>query len=91
MRALKARGVAIIFVSHRLAEIFAISDRIVVMRDGRIRGRHVTAEVSRQEIVAEMIGEIGRRRRSVRQPRRCGESRSKCAACAFSMPRASRA
>ena len=40
MRALKARGVAIIFVSHRLAEVFAISDRIVVMRDGRIRGRH---------------------------------------------------
>ncbi len=58
MRALKARGVAIIFVSHRLAEIFAISDRIVVMRDGRIRGRHVTAEISRQEIIAEMIGEM---------------------------------
>ena len=38
MRALKARGVAIIFVSHRLGEVFAISDRIVVMRDGRIRG-----------------------------------------------------
>ena len=58
MRALKARGVAIIFVSHRLAEIFAISDRIVVMRDGRVRGRHVTAEISRQEIVGEMIGEM---------------------------------
>ena len=56
MRVLKARGVAIIFVSHRLAEIFAISDRIVVMRDGRIRGRHFTADVSRQEIVGEMIG-----------------------------------
>ena len=40
MRALKSAGVAIIFVSHRLAEVFAISDRIVVMRDGRIRGRH---------------------------------------------------
>ena len=57
MRALKARGVAIIFVSHRLAEVFAIADRIVVMRDGRIRGRHRVADVSRAEIVAEMIGE----------------------------------
>ena len=49
MRALKARGVAIIFVSHRLAEVFAISDRIVVMRDGRIRGRHQAADVSRRD------------------------------------------
>ena len=59
MRALKERGVAIIFVSHRLAEVFAISDRIVVMRDGRICGRHRVADVSRAEIVAEMIGEAG--------------------------------
>ena len=58
LRALKARGVAIIFVSHRLAEIFAIADRIVVMRDGRIRGRHQAADVSRPEIVAEMIGDV---------------------------------
>ena len=36
MRALRARGVGVIFVSHRLAEVFAIADRIVVMRDGRI-------------------------------------------------------
>jgi ABC-type sugar transport system ATPase subunit len=57
LRALKAKGVAIIFVSHRLAEIFAISDRIVVMRDGRIRGRHRAADVSRPQIVAEMIGD----------------------------------
>ena len=59
MRALKARGVAIIFVSHRLAEVFAISDRIVVMRDGRIRGRHKVAAVTRQDVVAEMIGDAG--------------------------------
>jgi ABC-type sugar transport system ATPase subunit len=56
MRALKARGVAIVFVSHRLAEVFAISDRIVVMRDGRIRGRHATGEVTRADVVAEMVG-----------------------------------
>ena len=44
-------------MSHRLAEIFAIADRIVVMRDGRIRGRHQAADVSRAQIIAEMIGE----------------------------------
>jgi ABC-type sugar transport system ATPase subunit len=57
MRFLKKRGVAIIFVSHRLTEVFAISDRVVVMRDGRICGRHKVAAVTRQDVVAEMIGE----------------------------------
>ena len=57
MRSLKKRGVAIIFVSHRLAEVFAIADRVVVMRDGHICGRHKVADVTRQDVVAEMIGE----------------------------------
>jgi ABC-type sugar transport system ATPase subunit len=57
MRSLRKRGVAIIFVSHRLGEVFAISDRVVVMRDGRICGRHMTADTTRSDVVAEMIGE----------------------------------
>jgi ABC-type sugar transport system ATPase subunit len=57
MRSLRARGVAIIFVSHRLAEVFAISDRIIVMRDGRICGQHRAGDVTRQDVVTEMIGE----------------------------------
>jgi ABC-type sugar transport system ATPase subunit len=57
MRALKERGVSIIFVSHRLAEVFTISDRIVVMRDGRVCGDHATGEVSRQDVVSEMVGD----------------------------------
>jgi D-xylose transport system ATP-binding protein len=56
IRALKARGVATIFVSHRLSEVFSISDRVIVMRDGRIRGDHVASEVSRAAVVAEMLG-----------------------------------
>ncbi|MEO7223545.1 MAG: sugar ABC transporter ATP-binding protein [Devosia sp.] len=56
VRALKARNVAIIFVSHRLAEVFAISDRIVVMRDGRINGRFVTGDTTRDAVVAQMVG-----------------------------------
>jgi D-xylose transport system ATP-binding protein len=58
LRALTARGVAVIFVTHRLAEVFAVSDRIVVMRDGRIRGSYATAEVSRDMVVAQMVGSI---------------------------------
>ena len=56
MRSLKARGVAIIFVSHRLGEVFSISDRIVVMRDGRICGLHIVNGVSMRQVIAEMIG-----------------------------------
>ena len=48
MRALRKQGVAIIFVSHRLAEVFAISDRMVVMRDGRLCGDHRVKDVSRE-------------------------------------------
>jgi ABC-type sugar transport system ATPase subunit len=58
MRALTARRVSIIFVSHRLAEVFAVSDRIVIMRDGRICGSYATAEVSRDTVVAQMVGSI---------------------------------
>ncbi|MGH2615902.1 MAG: sugar ABC transporter ATP-binding protein [Thermomicrobiales bacterium] len=56
MRALRARGVACVFVSHRLAEVFAIADRILVMRDGRLLGDHLTVETTRAKVVTEMIG-----------------------------------
>ena len=73
VRRLKARGVATIFVSHRLGEVFAIADRIVVMRDGRIRGDHAASGVSRMDVVAEMVGEVNdeiprRRERNVQEP-----------------------
>jgi ABC-type sugar transport system ATPase subunit len=56
MRALSARDVAVIFVSHRLAEVFEISDRIVIMRDGQISGAFRTADTSRDAVVDQMIG-----------------------------------
>jgi ABC-type sugar transport system ATPase subunit len=56
VRTLSDRGVAVILVSHRLAEVFEISDRIVIMRDGRISGTFVTAETSRDAVVDHMIG-----------------------------------
>lgn len=58
LRALADRGVGIIFVSHRLAEVLAISHRILVMRDGRLCGVHASDSVTRPEIVAEMVGDM---------------------------------
>src|SRR5450631_289365 len=56
IRQLSARDVAIIFVSHRLAEVFEISHRIVIMRDGRISGASRTVDTSRQAVVDLMVG-----------------------------------
>ena len=56
VRGLCARGVGVIFVSHRLAEVFEIADRIVVMRDGRVCARSAVAETTRDAVVAQMIG-----------------------------------
>jgi ABC-type sugar transport system ATPase subunit len=58
LRDLRGRGVAIIFVSHRLSEVFAIADRILVMRDGRIAGDHRVSATSREAVVREMIGSL---------------------------------
>ena len=75
IRTLKARGVATIFVSHRLSEVFSISDRVIVMRDGRIRGDHVASEVSRADVVAEMLGHARGETRS-RSARRAARRRA---------------
>jgi ABC-type sugar transport system ATPase subunit len=53
---LRKAGITIIYVSHRLEEVFAISDRITVIRDGRYQGTHVTTETSIPEIITTMIG-----------------------------------
>jgi ribose transport system ATP-binding protein len=46
IEALKAQGVTIIYISHYLDEVFRLSDRIVVLRDGEVRGQFKTAETS---------------------------------------------
>jgi ABC-type sugar transport system ATPase subunit len=56
IRGLKAAGLGVIFISHRLDEVFAISDRITVLRDGRNAGDLVTAESSRGRVVQLMVG-----------------------------------
>jgi rhamnose transport system ATP-binding protein len=53
---LKARGVAMMFVGHRMDEIYRVADRIAVLRDGRLIGISATAELNRDEAVRMMIG-----------------------------------
>ena len=53
---LKAKGIAIIYISHRMEEIFKISDKISVMRDGEYVGTKLTKETSRPELIQMMVG-----------------------------------
>jgi ABC-type sugar transport system ATPase subunit/ribose/xylose/arabinose/galactoside ABC-type transport system permease subunit len=56
LRDLKAAGTSVVFISHRLPEVFAIADRITVMKDGEIVGSVATAETSQEAVVSMMVG-----------------------------------
>jgi ABC-type sugar transport system ATPase subunit len=56
LRRLRDRGLTIIYVSHRLEEVFAIADRITVIRDGRYQGTWPIGETTIPEVIAAMIG-----------------------------------
>jgi simple sugar transport system ATP-binding protein len=56
VRTLAARGVAIVFVSHRLAEVLAISSRVTVLRDGRLVGVFDTAGMTQSRLTELMTG-----------------------------------
>jgi len=57
IRKLKSSGIGIIFISHRLREVFEISDRIVILRDGQNVGMLDTKETSQEEVIRLMIGQ----------------------------------
>jgi ABC-type sugar transport system ATPase subunit len=56
VRRLRAQGVAVVFVSHRVQEIFEIADRITVLRDGRTVGAGTTSEIDRPRLIELMVG-----------------------------------
>jgi rhamnose transport system ATP-binding protein len=56
VRRLSASGVAIVFVSHRLDEVFELSDRITVLRDGRHISTRPTPEVTEASLIRDMVG-----------------------------------
>ncbi len=60
MQKLKAKGVTILYISHRLEEIFAICDRLTVMRDGKYIVTKKVKDTNRKELIAYMVGrELG--------------------------------
>jgi D-xylose transport system ATP-binding protein len=56
LRKLKARGVGMIYISHKLDEVFKMSDRITVLRDGRTVGTHNAEELTKEKVIALMVG-----------------------------------
>ncbi|MFJ8625017.1 sugar ABC transporter ATP-binding protein [Kitasatospora sp. NPDC093550] len=56
MRRLRDQGVAILFVSHFLDQVYEICDRMTVLRNGRLEGEYLTEELSQVQLVSRMIG-----------------------------------
>nr|WP_046174112.1 sugar ABC transporter ATP-binding protein [Domibacillus indicus] len=56
IRKLKQDGLAIVFVSHFLDQIYEITDRLTVLRNGKWIGEYMTADIERLELVSKMIG-----------------------------------
>ena len=55
-RHLAARGVAILYISHRLAEIFELCDRVTVLKDGKLSGTRDVKDTTRDELIHLMVG-----------------------------------
>ncbi|MGV8973123.1 MAG: sugar ABC transporter ATP-binding protein [Rhodoglobus sp.] len=56
VRSLRDDGVAILFVSHFIEQVYEISDRMTILRNGRVVGEHRTQDLPRLELVSKMIG-----------------------------------
>jgi D-xylose transport system ATP-binding protein len=60
LRKLKERGVGMIYISHKLDEVFAMSDRITVLRDGKTVGTEPALALDKNKVIALMVGrEVG--------------------------------
>ena len=56
MRALAARGIGIVFVTHFLDQVYEVTDRITVLRNGRLIGERATASLPRMDLIQMMLG-----------------------------------
>ncbi len=60
LKDLLTRGVGMIYISHKLDEVFEMSDRITVLRDGKTVSTHVASEIDKNGVIAAMVGrEVG--------------------------------
>ncbi|MEA4861136.1 Fructose import ATP-binding protein FruK [bioreactor metagenome] len=58
MRELKERGVGIIFITHFLEQVYEISDRITVLRNGKLVGEYETSSIPQIELISKMLGNV---------------------------------
>ncbi len=56
IRELKSQGIGVIYISHRLDEIYEIADRLMVLRDGAYVGERPVADTSREDLIEMMVG-----------------------------------
>jgi simple sugar transport system ATP-binding protein len=56
MRKLRAGGMGIVFVTHFLDQVYAVTDRITVLRNGQLVGAYATADLTRLDLVGKMLG-----------------------------------
>lgn len=56
IRALKQKGIGILLITHFLDQVYEISDRITVLRNGQKAGEHLTADLPRMKLISEMLG-----------------------------------
>jgi simple sugar transport system ATP-binding protein len=67
LRKLRAEGMGMILVTHFLDQVYEISDRITVLRDGRLVGEYETASLSRVDLISKMIGKTFTQATAVRK------------------------
>lgn len=65
IRGLKDQGVAVLYITHFVGEIFEVCDRVMIMREGCTVADHLIAETTKQDVVKLMLGEIGTQDRMV--------------------------
>ena len=65
---LKARGIGIVFITHRLEEVIAVADRVTVLRDGAGVGTHPTSELDMDSLIELIVGHAVERSLGERRP-----------------------
>jgi ABC-type sugar transport system ATPase subunit len=58
IRELKRQGIAVILISHRLTDVFEVSDRIVTLRQGEVVASEAVADTSMNRIVSHIVGAV---------------------------------
>ncbi|MCB8978419.1 MAG: sugar ABC transporter ATP-binding protein [Ardenticatenaceae bacterium] len=58
MRKLKSEGLGIIFITHFIDQIYEVTDRVTILRNGNLVGTHETSSLSRLDLIAQMIGRV---------------------------------